>query len=164
RSAIVLARAAAGGADVWAVDPHAGNDRGPRQIRGTSEEGEADHRAFHDNLDRAGVGSAVRHLRRPSRDALAEVGGPIDLLYVDGAHRCGPARADLTGWGGRVRPGGTLLVHDAFSSVGVTLALLRSVSFGGEFLYRGRVASLAEYSRAERPIRSSDRLRSAARQ
>ena len=44
RSAIVLARAAAATATVTAIDPHAGNDRGPQQIEGTPDEGEADHR------------------------------------------------------------------------------------------------------------------------
>ena len=36
----------------------------------------------------------------------------------------GPARDDLVRWGDRVAPGGTMLIHDAYSSVGVTLAML----------------------------------------
>ena len=67
----------------------------------------------------------VRHVRLPSQGALGEVEGELDLLYVDGAHRYGPARDDLRDWGARVRPGGALLVHDCFSSVGVTLAIGR---------------------------------------
>ena len=73
------------------------------------------------------------------------VDGPIDVLYVDGAHRYGPARADLRDWGARVQAGGTLLVHDAFSSVGVTLAILRELVAGRRFRYVGRTRSLAEY-------------------
>jgi predicted O-methyltransferase YrrM len=164
RSAIVLARAVAGRAEVWAIDPHAGNDRGPQQIRGTSAEGEADNRAFRDNLERAGVADAVRHVRRPSQEALRELGGPVDLLYVDGAHRLGPARADIVRWGERVRPGGSLLVHDAFSSIGVTLALLSALALGGRFAYAGRSRSLAEYRRVERPLRAVERVRNAVRQ
>ena len=164
RSAIVMARALADGARLVAIDPHAGGDRGPRQIRGSAEEGEADHAAFHANLARTVVAGRVRHVRRPSLEALAEVGGEVDLLYVDGAHRLGPARADLVRWGARLRPGGTLLVHDAFSSVGVTLALLSSLVFGGRFVYAGRERSLAEYRRVGAALSPAERARNAARQ
>ncbi len=72
-------------------------------------------------------------------------------MYVDGAHRFGPARADIVGWGGRVESGGTMLVHDAFSSIGVTGALLVSCAGSGEWRYVGRTGSLAEYSRRDAP-------------
>jgi hypothetical protein len=163
RSAIVLANAAAG-AEVVAIDPHAGNDRGPQEIHGSAAEGEADNRAFVANLTRAGVADRVRHVRLPSQDALGSVEGPIDLLYVDGAHRVGPATDDIRRWGARVRPGGTMLVHDSFSSIGVTLALLRLLGLGGEFLYVGRERSLAEYRRVAKPLSLAERLGNAARQ
>jgi hypothetical protein len=145
RSAIVLAGAAPDGVAVVAIDPHAGDDRGPREIRGSAAEGEADTRAFHANLARAGVSGRVEHVRLPSREALGAVGGAVELVYVDGAHRYGQARDDLVRWGERVPPGGVLLVHDAWSSVGVTLALLRTLVFGSRFRYAGRTGSLAEY-------------------
>jgi len=147
RSAIVMARAARDGAELVAIDPHAGNDRGPREIEGSAEDGESDFHAFRANLERAGVGSRVRHVRLPSQDALGAVGGELDLLYVDGAHRYGPARDDLRRWGRRVRPGGHMLVHDSFASLGVTLAITRLLVAGGEFRYLGRAGSLAEYVR-----------------
>ena len=147
RSAIVLARAAPEGVEVVAIDPHAGNDRGPREIQGTAAEGQADHEAFLANLAAAGVAERVRHVRLPSKDALDAVAGDVDLLYVDGAHRYGPARADLVRWGARVKPGGAMLVHDAFSSVGVTLALLRGCLLSRSLRYAGRDGSLAEYRR-----------------
>jgi hypothetical protein len=164
RSAIVLARAVAGGAQVVAIDPHAGNDRGPQEIETSREQGEDDNRAFRENLERAGVTAAIRHVRLPSQDALGEVGGQVDLLYVDGAHRLGPATLDIARWGARVRPGGTMLVHDSFSSIGVTLALLRLLALGGDFVYAGRERSLAEYRRVAAPLRPAERLRNAARQ
>jgi hypothetical protein len=164
RSTIVLARATAGAATVVAVDPHAGSDRGPQQIRGRPDEGAADHAAFTENLRRAGVAGQVKHVRRPSADALEEVDGPLDLLYVDGAHRYGPARGDLVAWGGRVRPGGTMLIHDAFSSIGVTLAILRGLALGRDFLYVGRTASLAEYRRVAVPLGPVARAASLLRQ
>ena len=147
RSAIVMARAARDGAELVAIDPHAGNDRGPREIEGSAEDGESDFHAFRANLERAGVGGRVRHVRLPSQDALDAVEGELDLLYVDGAHRYGPARDDLRRWGRRVRPGGHMLVHDSFASLGVTLAITRLLVAGGEFRYLGRAGSLAEYVR-----------------
>jgi predicted O-methyltransferase YrrM len=162
RSAIVLAHAAADGVELVAVDPHAGNDRGPQQLQGTAEEGEADHRAFRANLERAGVIERVRHVRLPSQSALAAVEDGVDLLYVDGAHRYGPARADIHHWGSRVGPGGTMLIHDSFSAVGVTLSILRLLAFGREYRYEGRAGSLAEYRRE--PVRGRGRMQNALRQ
>jgi hypothetical protein len=166
RSAIVLAQAVAGveGVEVIAIDPHAGNDRGPQEIHGSVDEGEADNRAFLANLERAGVAGAVRHVRQPSQEALGSVSGPLDLLYVDGAHRLRPAMDDIARWGARVRPGGRMLVHDSFSSIGVTLALLWLLLLGGDFVYAGRERSLAEFRRVGQPLSPAERARNAARQ
>jgi SAM-dependent methyltransferase len=162
RSAIVMARAAPADAELVAIDPHAGSDRGPREIEAEAGRGEADFDAFHANLERAGVAGRVRHVRSFSADAIAAVAGPLDLLYIDGAHRYGPAREDLAQWGARVGPGGHMLVHDSFSAVGVTLAILRLLLLGGEFRYLGRTGSLAEYRRER--LGPLARLRNAARQ
>ncbi len=145
RSTIVLASAAPDGATVYAIDPHAGNDRGPQEIDGYADEADADHRAFTSNLAAAGVADRVTHLRMFSDAALAEIDGDIDVLYVDGAHRYAPARADIEQWGDRVRPDGTLLIHDSFSSVGVTLAILRQLLFSRTWQYVGRSRSLTTY-------------------
>jgi len=162
RSAIVLARAAEGRAVLTAIDPHAGSDRGPQQIEADAAAGEDDNRAFNENLERADVAGRVRHVRLPSHQALGEVEGELDLLYVDGAHRYRPALADLDRWGGRVRPGGHMLVHDAFSSIGVTLAQLRLLVAGRRFRYLGRAGSLVEYRRED--LAGWNRARNAARQ
>jgi glycosyltransferase involved in cell wall biosynthesis len=164
RSTIVLATGAADGVEVIAIDPHAGNDRGPQEIEGYSAEAEQDNTAFHANLERATVAGRVLHVRRPSQEALGEVSGKVDVLYVDGAHRFDPASRDIAGWGDRVRPGGTMLIHDSFSSIGVTLAILRLLLFGRDFRYAGRTRSLAEYHRAERPLSIGERARNAVRQ
>ena len=147
RSAIVMASAAAEGVQVVAIDPHAGNDRGPMEWEGTSEEGEADNRTFWSNLQRAGVAERVRHVRLRSQVAGPEVEEPVDLLYLDGAHRYRPARDDLAVWAPRVRPGGTMLVHDAFSSIGLTVALVRLMAISRDLRYVGRLGTLAEYRR-----------------
>jgi predicted O-methyltransferase YrrM len=162
RSTTVLALAAPPGVEIVAIDPHAGNDRGPQELEGYEAEAAEDHEVFHANLERAGVADRVRHVREFSQEALGAVDGDVDLLYIDGAHRYRPARTDMQVWGSRVRPGGTLLIHDSFSSAGVTLALLRSLTFGFRFRYVGRVGSMTEY-RCELVARRS-RVRNVARQ
>ena len=147
RSTIVLARAAAEGVEIVAIDPHAGNDRGPQEIDGYEAEAEGDHETFNANLHAAGVRDRVRHVRRFSSDAHGDVEDPIDLLYIDGAHRFGPARDDIVQWGGRVRDGGTMLIHDSFSSIGVTGAIAVALLRSRDFRYVGRSGSLTEYRR-----------------
>jgi len=162
RSAIVLARAAPTGVEVIAIDPHAGNDRGPQEIHGSQEEGQRDHEAFLGNLATAGVRDRVRHVRKPSSDALADVADPVELLYIDGAHRFGPARDDIRDWGSRVADGGTLLIHDSFSSIGVTFAIFDQLAFSKSYRYVGRSTSMAEYRRER--VSGSRRLGNLLRQ
>ena len=145
RSTIVLASAAAPGVEVVAIDPHAGTDRGPHEFEGYAEEASQDHVAFNRNLAAAGVGDRVRHVRAFSDDALALVDDPVTVLYIDGAHRYAPARNDIRSWGARVAPGGSLLIHDAFSSAGVTRAIARELLLGARFRYVDRSRSLVRY-------------------
>lgn len=145
RSTIVLAHGAPEGVSVVAIDPHAGNDRGPQEIEGFVEQAAGDHERFMANLESAGVTHRVRHVREFSDRAHPQVEGSIDVLYIDGAHRYAPARTDIVEWGERVTPGGTMLIHDSFSSVGVTLAILRELLLSRSFRYVGRSRSLTEF-------------------
>ena len=152
RSTVVLASAAPDGCELIAVDPHAGTDRGPEEYQGKELEAERDRLAFEGNLDAAGVADRVTYLRRWSHDALAEIEGPIALLYIDGAHRYQPARDDIRGYGERVALGGTLLIHDSFSSVGVTGAILAVLTFSSRWRYIGRSESMTEFRRSPIPL------------
>jgi hypothetical protein len=163
RSTIVLAAAAPEGVGVVAIDPHAGNDRGPEEIDGFESEAADDHASFLANLAAAGVAGRVVHVREFSDRAHRAVRGPVAVLYVDGAHRYAPARADIRTWGARVAGGGTMLIHDSFSSVGVTLAILRELVFGDTFRYVGRARSLTVY-RADLEPGLRPRLTNALRQ
>ena len=87
----------------------------------------------------------MNHVRAFSGDALAAVEGTVDVLYIDGAHRYAPARADIVSWGARVADGGVMLIHDSFSSIGVTLAILRELIAGRRFRYVGRSRSMTIY-------------------
>lgn len=147
RSMIAIARSAPEGVEIVAIDPHAGNDRGPQEIEGFEDEAAVDSKVFLTNLERAGVRDRVTYVRKFSHDALDDVDGPIDLLHIDGAHRYGPASDDIASWGARVVEGGSIVIHDSFSSVGVTLALAAKLAFSGSWRYAGRSRSLAEYRR-----------------
>jgi predicted O-methyltransferase YrrM len=162
RSMVAMALSAPEGAELVAIDPHAGNDRGPQEIEGYEEEAEIDAKVFLANLERAGVRDRVRYVRKFSHEALDDVEGPIDLLHIDGAHRYGPASDDIVRWGAKVADGGTLLIHDSFSSVGVTLAILTKLLLSPRWRYVGRSRSLAEYRRE--PVRGAERVANVARQ
>ena len=58
RSTIVLATAADPTVEIVAIDPHAGNDRGPEEIEGFEAEADDDHTVFNANLAAAGVANA----------------------------------------------------------------------------------------------------------
>lgn len=163
RSTIVLASAAAPGVEVVAIDPHAGNDRGPQEIDGFADEAADDHEVFLANLRQAGVAGRVRHLRMFSDAGLAQIDRPIDVLYIDGAHRYAPARADIRQYGARVADGGTMLIHDSFSSIGVTSAIMRELAFGRRFRYIGRSRSMSIY-RADLGTSQTGRVHNAGRQ
>ena len=55
-----------------------------------------------------------------------------------------------------------MLIHDSFSAVGVTLAILRALAFGRRFRYVGRSGSMTEYRR--QLVTGVDRLRNAVAQ
>jgi predicted O-methyltransferase YrrM len=145
RSTIMLASACPSDATVIAIDPHAGNDRGPQEIEGFEAEASRDHERFIQHLEDAGVVDRVTHLRMFSGEALALVGDAVDVLYVDGAHRYAPARADIVRYGTLVRDGGTMLIHDSFSSIGVTGAILRELVWSDHWRYLSRSRSLTTY-------------------
>ncbi len=162
RSMVVLASAVASGVELIAIDPHGGNDRGPQEIDGFVEEAESDHQIFLNNLTNAGVRDKVTHLRKFSDKALSDVPGTVDLLYVDGAHRFAPASSDIRLWGDKVANGGHLLVHDSFSSIGVTLALSVTTFWSSQWTYEGRSQSMTQFVKG--PTTTGQRVRSLLRQ
>jgi predicted O-methyltransferase YrrM len=162
RSTVILASAAPSGVEVVAIDPHGGNDRGPQEIDGFEKEAEEDNRLFNENLANAGVADRVTHLRKFSDRALSDVTGQVDLLYVDGAHRFAPAVKDIREWGTKVPDGGTMLVHDSFSSIGVTLALSATTFWSSQWIYQGRSQSMTQFRKGRFTV--GQRLGSLARQ
>ena len=164
RSTIILGKAAAADVELVAIDPHGGMDRGPNEYDPNAALGNADYDTFHANLARAGVQERVHHVRKASDDALHDVTGELDMLYIDGAHRYRFAKPDIERWGPRLRPGGTMLIHDSYNAVGVMLAQLRLLFGARRFRYVGRSGSLAEYRLEAEPMTTGERVHNAARQ
>jgi hypothetical protein len=162
RSAIVLALAAPPETVVNAIDPYEGSERKPQELETGPEAGAQDEAAFRANLAAAGVADRVHHIRLPSQAALDAVDGPVDLLFIDGAHRYAFVLDDIARWGACVPQGGTMLIHDGFSSIGVTLAVFRLLVAGRQYAYRGRTGTLLEYRRTE--LSPSQRATNALRQ
>jgi hypothetical protein len=161
RSTIMLAKAAPE-AEIIAVDPYPGEDEESWRLHEGTNIGGRDLEHFEANLENAGERERVQHVRDYSAGALRGFVGEIDLLYIDGAHDLSSALGDIQGWGALVREGGTMFVHDSFSSVGVTVAQVVALFFGRRFRYVGRSRSLVEYRRDT--LSAPQRLRNAARQ
>jgi predicted O-methyltransferase YrrM len=162
RSTVALALAAPEGVEIVAIDPHSGADRAPQETSLNPQAGAEDAQAFADNLRRFGVTDRICHIPKPSSDALGDVSRQVDLLFIDGRHEFRAAREDILGYGDLVAEGGTVLIHDSFSSIGVTLALISTLFSSGRFRYRGRTGSLSVYNRSD--ISPAERVRSCGRQ
>lgn len=162
KSTVVLAGAAPNGVLVYAIDPHAGNDREPGEWRGESGPGQADHEAFLRNLEISGAKEQVVHIREFSQLAQNMLETPVWLLYVDGAHGYSAARSDIVEWGARVEHGGNMAIHDTYTSIFVTLAVVRSLWFSRKWRYVGRERSMSVYRRED--IRGTSRMSNALQQ
>jgi hypothetical protein len=148
RSTVVLAAAArALGARVTAVDPFVeGRWFAGRQIRAR----------FEANLAAAGLHPVVDLMVGYSTKLRRTWTEPIDLLYIDGKHDYWTFTDDLR-WSDRLPPGGEILVHDCYSSVGVTLGVLVKVFWSRRYVYLDRSDSLARF--VVRPPGPADRIR-----
>lgn len=148
RSTTVLASAAAAaGATVVAIDPF---------IDGALFGGAATRLQFERNIARAGLADAVDLRVAPSTGLRPLWDRPLDLVYVDGKHDYWTTSDDLR-WARFLPAGGRLLMHDTFSSIGVTAAVLLHVLPGRTLRYVSRTGSLAAFE-VRAPSRA-DRLR-----
>lgn len=142
RSTVVLAAAHT---QVIAIDPFIG---------GAMFGGLATKDKFEANLVAAGVTANVELRQAKSTELRPSWNATIDFLYIDGKHDYWTLSDDLR-WARFVPAGGHIAIHDAFSSIGVTLGLLRHVLPGANLRYLDRTGSLARFevgtpSRADR--------------
>ena len=104
RSTVWLAEGARlAGQRVHAIDRHTQSLEDP--VANTLAE-------FLENIKRAGVADVIEPLVMSSADAAAVVGGPVELLFIDGDHSLEGVRRDAEIWLPRVMEGGLVMFHD----------------------------------------------------
>ncbi|GEP32862.1 hypothetical protein NSZ01_06300 [Nocardioides szechwanensis] len=134
RSTIMLAAAAASsGGRVVAIDPF---------VEGRLFGGSKTRDSFEKNLAEAGLSESVDLLAEYSTRARPSWVRPIDYLYIDGKHDYWTLSDDLK-WADHLPDGAPVLIHDCFSSIGVTLGILAHVLPSRRLTYERRVGSLA---------------------
>jgi hypothetical protein len=148
RSTVVLGSVArAAGGTVVAVDPF---------VEGRLFGGLSTKEKFTRNIDAAGLQDVVELVQDYSTKARPGWTRSFDYLYIDGKHDYWTLSDDLR-WRVHLPAGAPVLVHDCFSSIGVTLGILAHVLFSSDLRYERRAGSLALF-RVGRPS-TTDRLR-----
>jgi len=133
RSTIVLA-SARDDATVVAIDPF---------VDGWKFGGAATQERFARHVVDAGVADRIDLRVARSADVRRDWTAPVGLVFVDGKHDVVSTLEDLR-WARHLPAGGRILVHDGFSSIGVTLALLVRLLPARDLRYVGRTGSLVE--------------------
>lgn len=147
RSAVILAAAKRRGVQLLAVDPF--DD--PRWGGGPDAFG-----TFQATLRAADLYDDVVVFRGLSVDAAqASDTRTVGLLFIDGAHDEASVLADIDGWSPRLADSSVVMLHDAYSSPGVTVALFRRFFCRRSVRYAGSTGSL---TRVE--VTTHNRLRS----
>lgn len=101
---------------------------------------------FQSNVRTAGVEDRIDLFRGLSAEASASwAGPPVGLLWVDGAHDRASTLADIDGWMPHMARGGRMYIHDAFSAVGTTRAVLRRLWFSPRVVYDGCERTLVKF-------------------
>lgn len=106
KSTTCLARGSrkAAGTPVTAIDPHTGS----------SEHGDVDtFAAFTENIRLQQVEDMVKPMRESSAQVAAKWSGPVELLWIDGAHEYEFVLQDYQLWEPFLIEGGTIAFHDS---------------------------------------------------
>jgi hypothetical protein len=140
-----VARAAGG--RVIAVDPF---------VDGRLFGGQPTKEKFQQHLAEAGVAPVVELVEDYSTRARPTWSRDFDFLYIDGKHDYWTLSDDLR-WAVHLPPGAAVLIHDSFSSIGVTLGILRHLLFSRTLAYEGRAGSMALFR--VRAVSPADRWR-----
>lgn len=148
RSTIVLGHAARSvGAKVVAIDAF---------VDGRLFGGSSTRDRFESNIAAAGLEDVVELVVGYSTKLRPGWDRPFDLLYIDGKHDYWTYVDDLR-WSAHLPAGGEILVHDCYSSIGVTAGTLVHVLAGSRFTYLDRSRSLARFTLRRPGL--ADRLR-----
>jgi hypothetical protein len=137
KSAVLIAMGLSDGNRLTAVDPF--DD--PRWGGGPESS-----TLFQENLAKAGVNTKVDLFKGLSEEASAQwTGLPVAFLWVDGAHDLESTLKDFDGWMPHLSRGAELYVHDAFSAVGTTRAILRRFFFSPNVRFIGSERTLVKF-------------------
>jgi predicted O-methyltransferase YrrM len=144
KSTILLASGLTPGATLTAIDPF-DDPRwggGPESLE-----------IFKANLERAGVVDRVELHRGLSEDAASAWSGPpVALAWIDGAHDRRSVLIDIDGWDQHLVDGGMMLLHDAFSAIGTTEAVLQRLWWTRRYRYVGCERTLVEFRKEDRSV------------
>jgi len=132
---------------VLAVDPF---------VEGKLFGGLSTREKFERNIAANDLGQVVELVADYSTSLRPTWDRPFDLLYIDGKHDYWTLSDDLR-WSTHLPEGGGIVIHDCFSSIGVTLGILRHVLLSDRIVYERRSDSQALF-RVGRPT-PADRLR-----
>jgi predicted O-methyltransferase YrrM len=136
RSTVILGHAARRvGARVVAIDAF---------VDGRLFGGASTRDRFDANIKAAGLDDVVELVVGYSTKLRKTWQRGFDLLYVDGKHDYWTYVDDLR-WSAHLPPGGEILVHDCYSSIGVTAGTLHKVLLGSRYTYLERSRSLARF-------------------
>lgn len=148
RSTVVLAKAVAPlGGSVTCVDPF---------VEGRLFGGTPTRTKFEQHVAAAGVTEQVELVAEYSTKLRPRWTDSFDLLYIDGKHDYWTLSDDLR-WSVHLPAGGAILVHDAYSSIGVTLGILAHVLPSRSLRYALRSDSMALFF--QEPPTARDRVR-----
>lgn len=113
---------------VTAIDPFDG--RGTPRPRPVLDE-------FRRNIERYGLGKKLTSYVGTLEEWRDEIGGPYDLIFIDGAHDMESVRSDIDNARSLLTPGGILLFHDYAhcpDHPGVKRAVDELLASGGELV------------------------------
>ncbi|GAA1960899.1 class I SAM-dependent methyltransferase [Nocardioides panacihumi] len=148
RSTTILAAALRDrGGRVIAIDPF---------VDGRLFGGAKTRERFERTIDEAGVTDVVELVAEYSTRARPGWSRSFDYLYIDGKHDYWTLSDDLR-WSVHLPEGAPVLIHDCYSSIGVTLGILAHVLPSRRLVYERRAGSLALF-RVGRPT-WRDRMR-----
>lgn len=148
RSTVVLGHVARDqGLRLTAIDPF---------VDGRLFGGEPTRGKFEKNVSAAGLTDVVELVVDYSTRLRPHWSEPFDLLYVDGKHDYWTFTDDLR-WSEHLADGGEIVVHDCFSSIGVTSGVLVKILPTRRYTYLDRAGSLARFRL--RPPTRADRVR-----
>ncbi|WP_197022358.1 class I SAM-dependent methyltransferase [Candidatus Blastococcus massiliensis] len=148
RSTVMIGRVMqAKGGRVYAVDPF---------IDGKLFGGRKTRDSFEAHIAEAGVTDTVELVCDYSTKIRTSWDRPFQMLYIDGKHDYWTYSDDLK-WRVHLPEGAPVLVHDCFSSIGVTLGTLLHVLPAKDLRYERRAGSMALF-RVGKPTRA-DRMR-----